>query len=132
MKYIISILLFSLFSCNTTSNYIPATEALDAAREFLDGCYRGNFNKASFYMLQDDENNKLLKKSIENYAAKSAMQQKQYAESSLQNVTVEEISATETIINYKNSYDKVGRKVKAVLVNNIWLIDYKYTYDPNL
>lgn len=132
MKYIVSIFLCVLISCNSQSNYLPATDALDAAREFLDACYRGNFNKASFYMLQDEENKKLLKKSIENYAAKSAMQQKQYAESSLQNITVEEISTTQTIINYKNSYDKVGRKVKAVLVNNIWLIDYKYTYDPNL
>ena len=36
------------------------------------------------------------------------------------------------IINYQNSYDKVGRKVKVVLKNDIWQVDFKYTFNPNL
>ncbi|HRI21116.1 MAG TPA: hypothetical protein PLA68_09175, partial [Panacibacter sp.] len=36
------------------------------------------------------------------------------------------------IINYQNSYDKVGRKVKVILVNDKWLVDFKYTFDGNL
>ena len=36
------------------------------------------------------------------------------------------------IINYKNSYDNTGRKVKVILSNNEWLVDFKYTFDGNL
>lgn len=132
MKYFLFIAFFGLIACGNKKNYPVAADSLDAAREFLTGCLKGDFEKASFYMVQDEQNKKLLQEASETYLAKSAAQQTQYAQSSLQNVTIENISTTETIINYKNSYDNVARKVKVVLVNQQWLIDFKYTFNGNL
>jgi hypothetical protein len=134
MKKPFSILLaiLAFISCNTQKNYPPATDALDAAREFLGSCLAGNFEKASFYMVQDAKNIQLLKEAEQTYRAKTTNQRKQFGETSLQNITIEELSTSSTIINYAYSFDKVGRKVKAVMVNNAWLIDFKYTFNPNL
>lgn len=132
MKYILAFVFLCLTACTSKEKYVPATDNLDAAREFLTAFYQGNFKKASFYMLQDEENKNWLLKEEEIYQSKSSDHKKQYAQSSLQNITIENVSTSEAIINYKNSFDKVGRKVKVVLKNNIWLVDYKYTFNGNL
>ena len=58
----VQLLFFSLcFACSNNSSVYPKAEnALDAAREFIDGCLKGNFKKASAYMINDAENNKRL------------------------------------------------------------------------
>jgi len=43
---------------------------LDAGREFLDGCLKGNFDKAAFYMLPGAENTKALHTIENNYHKK--------------------------------------------------------------
>jgi hypothetical protein len=132
LQYIQLLILTVLISCNTSQNYPPATDALDAAREFVDACLKGDFEKANAYMLQDEKNKQLLKEEEEKFRAKTNSQQKQLAESSLQNISIEEVSATATIIYFKNSVDNVGRKVKVISVNNTWQVDFKYAFNPNL
>jgi hypothetical protein len=132
LQYIQLLILTVLISCNTSQNYPPAADALDAAREFVDACLKGDFEKANAYMLQDEKNKQLLKEEEEKFRAKTNSQQKQLAESSLQNISIEEVSATATIIYFKNSVDNVGRKVKVISVNNTWQVDFKYAFNPNL
>jgi ADP-ribosylglycohydrolase len=131
-QFLQMLLLAILVSCNTTHQYPPAADALDAAREFIDASIKGDFEKANAYMLQDEKNKQLLKEEEEKYRAKTNAQQKQLSESSLQNISIEEVSATETIVKFKNSIDKTGRKVKVISVNNRWLVDFKYSFNPNL
>jgi ADP-ribosylglycohydrolase len=131
-QFLQMLLLTILVSCNTTHQYPPAADALDAAREFIDASIKGDFEKANAYMLQDEKNKQLLKEEEEKYRAKTNAQQKQLSESSLQNISIEEVSATETIVKFKNSIDKTGRKVKVISVNNRWLVDFKYSFNPNL
>ncbi|GMV78239.1 MAG: hypothetical protein AMXMBFR79_13700 [Chitinophagaceae bacterium] len=130
----IALILFAslCLACNSVHDLLPASTALEAAREFLEASKAGKFEKASFYMLQDDENSKLLKQSKEKYYSFSNKDKKQLLDASLQNITIENISPTEVIVYYNNSFDKQRRKVKAVNTNNTWLIDYKYTFNPNL
>lgn len=133
MKYALS-LLFVLFfiGCSNPKNYVPANDAFDAAREFVGACLKGDFDKASFYMLQDEQNKALLKEKEVKYRSTTASQQRQLGEASIQNITIEEITPTETIVYYKNSYDNIGRKVKIILSNKVWLVDFKYSFNPNL
>jgi hypothetical protein len=131
-QFLQMLLLTILVSCNTTHQYPPAADALDAAREFIDASIKGDFEKANAYMLQDEKNKQLLNEEEEKYRAKTNAQQKQLSESSLQNISIEEVSATETIVKFKNSIDKTGRKVKVISVNNRWLVDFKYSFNPNL
>ena len=120
-----------IFSC-TEKHYTKAEDALDAGREFIDGCLKGDFDKASYYMLQDDENKSLLLQQKRNYNAKSQQEKQEYNTASI--IIYEDASINDSthVINYQNSYDKVGRKVKVVLKNNTWLVDFKYTFNPNL
>ena len=120
-----------IFSC-AEKHYTRAEDALDAGREFIDGCLKGDFDKASYYMLQDDENKSLLLQQKRNYDAKSKKEKQEYNNASIIVYENAAINDSTHIINYQNSYDKVGRKVKVVLKNDTWLVDFKYTFNPNL
>ena len=61
MKYALVIFCSIIFcSCGGEKNYPKAENALDAAREFIDACLKGNFEKATSYMTDDGNNKQLL------------------------------------------------------------------------
>ena len=105
---------------------------MDAGREFIDASLKGDFAKAFFYMLQDAENKKLLDKIETNYREKDRDGREQYRQASINIGEVTDITDKETIINYSNTYDKIGKKLKVILINNKWVVDFKYTFNPNL
>jgi hypothetical protein len=118
-------------ACNN-AEYEPAETALESGREFIDGCLRGDFKKATFYMLDDNANNSDLLKIKRDYALKSADQKHEYAAASIiinEDATIDDSTH---IINYANSYDKISRKVKVIKKDGKWLVDFKYTFNGNL
>ncbi len=133
MKKMIFLLLpFLLPACNNASQYPPAENALDAGREFIDGCLKGAFDKAGFYMLPDDTNKQDLEKIKQTYSTRNKSDRTQYEQASIIIENVDNVSDSITIINYKNSFDKIARKVKVVKQNGNWLVDFKYTFDGNM
>lgn len=126
------ILLCFFFFLNCTPPFPKAEGSLDAGREFIDGCLKGNFKKAGFYMLQDSANIALLIQQEKNYQSKPAKDKEQYNTASI--IIKEEAAINDSIhiINYQNSYDNIGRKVKVVFKDNKWQVDFKYTFDGNL
>jgi len=118
-----------LLSCNS---YPKAESPLDAAREFIDACLKGDFDKANFYMLQDDENKAQLDKVKANYHSRSASERKEYNEANIVILEDDAVNDSTEIINYKNSYDKIARKARVIQRNGIWLVDLKYTFNGNL
>lgn len=133
MRYITGFLLVVLL-CNCGGNkiYPKAENALDAGREFIDGCLKGDFDKASFYMVNDSTNDNMMLNLKRKYNEKSAAQKKEYSEASITIFEDAVVNDSTHVINYQNSYDKVGHKVKVVLQNNTWSVDLKYTFDGNL
>ncbi|MEP6597718.1 MAG: hypothetical protein ABJA71_17315 [Ginsengibacter sp.] len=121
-----------ILSCCHGRNYARAENALDGGREFIDGCLKGDFSKASFYMLDDSRNKELLQTQQKNYNAKSREEKQQYHDASIIIIEDATINDSTHIINYQNSYDKIGRKVKVILHDNDWLVDFKYTFNGNL
>jgi hypothetical protein len=120
------------FACNSDSKYPKAENALDAGREFIDAFLKGNSEKAEAYMLVDEENKSLLKKLHRQLKNRNPEDQQGYKESSIIIGDVENVSENEVIIQYKSSYDRTGRKVKVVNKDGEWLVDLKYTMNPNL
>jgi hypothetical protein len=118
--------------CNCNQKYSKAENALDAGREFIDGCLKGDFDKATYYMLDDTQNKKLLLEQKRNYDGKSKQEKLEYSQASIIINEDATINDSTHIINYQNSYDKIGRKVKVILNNNKWLVDFKYTFNGNL
>jgi hypothetical protein len=123
--------IFIAGSCNL-NNYDNAVTALDGAREFIDGCLKGDFKKASFYMIDDKENQSDLLKIKRDYNSKNADEKRAYATASIIINNDETINDSAHIINYSNSYDKIARKVKVINRNGKWLVDFKYTFNGNL
>jgi hypothetical protein len=125
--------LFILFnSCNTNKKFTKAENALDAGREFIDGCLQGDFEKAQYFMLTDDANNQYLQQEKKSLDQKNAEIKKQLKESSI--IINEDAVVNDSIhiINYKNSFDKNPHALKVVLRNKVWQVDLKYTFNGNL
>ena len=120
-------------ACNSTNQqFAKAENALDAGREFIDAILKGNFEKASFYMLQDEKNIGLLKQYQTKYRIQNKETQTQLQQSVINILQIEDVSENETIINYSNSFDKVVHKIKVVKKNSDWLVDFTSTFDGNL
>jgi len=123
---------FAMFaSCNGT-DYPKAENALDAGREFIDACLKGDFAKADFYMLDDADNEKRLSQIKTDYNKRSSDDKQQYKTASIIIGDEEALNDSTHIIHYRNSFDKVARKIKVIKRDNTWLVDFKYTFDGNL
>lgn len=121
-----------IFACNNDSKYPKAENALDAGREFIDAFLKGNSEKAEAYMLMDEENKSLLKKLHKQLKNRNQEDQQGYKESSIIIGDVENLNENEVVIQYKSSYDRTGRKIKVINKDGEWLVDLKYTMNPNL
>jgi hypothetical protein len=135
MKPAYSIFLFlalAICSCGAGGGFANADNAFDAGREFIDGCLKGDFSKATFYMINDEENNRDLQEIKRDYKAKSTEQKQEYYTASIIVQEEETLSDSVHIIYYMNSYDKIARKVKVILRNGNWQVDFKYTFNGNL
>jgi hypothetical protein len=134
-KWLFIFLCFFTIACNENETEYPNAEnALDAGREFVDGCLKGNFDKARAYMLPDDKNIDLLNNLEIDFNRKSKEDRNLYKDASINIDGVEELNDSTTIINYRNSYDKIARKLKVVKENKEkdWWVDFKYTFSGNL
>lgn len=133
MKYGFAFL-FMLFlnACGDHKYYPKAENALDAGREFIDACLKGDFDRASSYMINDERNNEILTRQKKSFNEKSEKEKQEYHDASITIFEDAVINDTTHIINFSNSYDKTGRKVKVILRNDTWLVDFKYTFDGNL
>lgn len=133
MKYLLLFTIIIFTSCNDgTHQFAKAENALDAGREFIDAILKGNFEKAKFYMLDDDTNKKLLLQYQTKYNLQSKGEQLGLNQSEIIILQVEDISDKETIINYSNSFDRIKHKIKVINKNSDWFVDFKYTFDGNL
>ncbi|HEX6913871.1 MAG TPA: hypothetical protein VF145_01435 [Chitinophagaceae bacterium] len=122
-----------LFACNgRDSSYPKAEDSLDAAREFIDAFLDGDTRKASAYMVNDEENRNLLRKLHRQLESHSEEDRQGYKESSIIIGSIENVTEDIVIIQYRSSYDREPRKVKVVRQNGTWLVDLKYTVNPNL
>ncbi len=134
-KLIYLLLLAAMFaSCRSTSESAPepAESALEAGREFVDACLKGNFIRAKLYMLDNVANEGLLADAEQKYRQLDRTERQQYREASIIIEQQEALDEKSTIIYYKNSYDKEARKIKVVQQGKEWLVDFAYTFNPNL
>lgn len=136
MKKIFQIILLAslMWSCSSSTESAPepAESALEAGREFIDACLKGNFIRAKLYMLDNTANEGFLADAEQKYRQLDRVERQQYREASIIIEQEEALDENSTIIYYKNSYDKEARKVKIVQQGKEWRVDFAYTFNPNL
>lgn len=134
MKYAVCLaLLFAMFSsCSSDQQFAPADNALVAAQQFLGGCLKGDFKQAANYIITDSVNTAQLDHLKDAYYHNNSDQRVEYRTANIIIKNDEVVSATEEIITYENSYDKITRKLKSVKTDQGWKVDLKYTFSGNL
>ena len=83
-------------------------------------------------MIDDNTNNSELLKLKRDYNTKGQDEKHAYSTASINIMEDATVNDSIHIINYKNSYDNIARKVKVINRNGKWLVDLKYTFNGNL
>ena len=114
------------FSCGEGA-YQKAENAQDAGRQFIRASLDGEYQKAKFYLLQDDENLRLFEKSHADYNQLDQASKRTNREATIRPVNIEKVNDSLTKYTYyhtSNDLDTVTLHV--VRTNNEWLVDLKW------
>ncbi len=130
MYKIVFTVLISIFfiSCNQKGNTLKNTDPLDAGREFINASLTGEYEEAKKYLLADSTNLMFFDRFVEFDNKKPAADKEGYKNSNIIINSSENISDSVTIINYSNTYKREPAKIKLVMKDKKWLVDFKYTF----
>ncbi len=127
--FLSSYLFFLLVACTSaTKNYLAAENGLDAGREFIDACLKGDFSKANFYLIPEQQNTALLKTTEAEYRQKDKEGRQQLRTASINIKEVIEPNDSTVILQYSNSLDTTTHKSVIIKRNNQWMVDYKKSF----
>ena len=131
-KIFSSLLLFSIIlnSCSEKKDERPKT-AIETGRAFIKACLNGDFETSENLILKDDTNTRLFNTYKDFYNKMSTEQKNNYKNASYEINKLEEVNDSITIINYSNDYMKKPMEIKIIRRENIWSVDFKYTYSEN-
>jgi len=122
----IGLLLFLIAACSSpTKNFTPAENGLDAGREFIDACLKGDFSKASFYMVDDEKNKQLLLNVEAAYREKDKEGRQELRLASINIKEVSEPNDSTVILYHSNSLDTSAKQTIVIKRNNSWLVNFK-------
>ncbi|MFN2458341.1 MAG: hypothetical protein ABR502_09090 [Chitinophagaceae bacterium] len=121
-----------LFGCNQTDrtdNTTASENDADAARNFIQSALEGEYKKAETFILPDSINNQYLDALERNYKDRMNADDKTgYRGASINIHSIKELNDSTSIIHYSNSYKNQRDSIKAVRMNNKWLVDLKYSF----
>lgn len=119
-------LLLLIAACSSPSkNFTPAENGLDAGREFIDACLKGDFSKASFYMVDDEKNKQLLLNVEAAYREKDKEGRQELRLASINIKEVSEPNDSTVILYHSNSLDTSAKQTIVIKRNNSWLVNFK-------
>ncbi len=119
-----------IVACNSKQqSLLPAENGLDAGREFIDGCLKGDFIKANFYLLPNATNEQLLKTTEASYREKDKEGRQELRTSSINILSVQEPTDSTVSLNYSLSSDTASKYLYIVKRDSKWQVDYKKTFN---
>jgi Domain of unknown function (DUF4878) len=130
-------LLLLIISCNNTDKEKEADAAnadtdINIATAFIRTTLDGNYDKARNYILPDSVNTNYMDVYERAYKEKMAPDDKRsYRESTIRIINNIKQNDSVTLITYSNSFKDMPTKLKVLKQNNKWLVDFKYTVEPD-
>jgi hypothetical protein len=112
-------------SCNDSATYTRAEDAQDAGREFIRASLDGNYHKAKFYLLKNEDNLMLLDRWKEMYGKYSKDSVRAFKDANIRPVNITAVNDSTTLYTYSNSFTKDTTTLTVVRVNGEWLVDLK-------
>ena len=134
MKKIFSYLalFFVLISCNEPEGFKEAEDPLDAGREFIRAVLNGDYEKASLYIDENEEDKELFNR-YQQYMKKQPQKERlQLKSSSIIINKIEKLGDTASIINFSNSYTMKPMDLKIIQSNKKWRVDFSFTFSGNI
>ena len=126
-KVIVFFAVLALLACNSEAGYTKATDAQEAAREFIRASLDGNYDKASFYLYKDSAgvNEMLLNKWRTDYNGWNQEDKVGHKEASIIVITTQPVNDSTLNYIFSNSYKKDTTTIKIVRAKGEWLVDLK-------
>ncbi len=112
-------------SCNGGSDYKKAEDAQDAGRQFIRASLDGDYDRARFYILKNEDNLMLLDRWKEMYKKYSRDSIRAFREANIRPISIEALNDSTTLYTYSNSFTKDTTAMQIVRVNGEWLVDLK-------
>jgi hypothetical protein len=126
------ILIFALISCNEPEGFKEAEDPLDAGREFIRAVLNGDYEKASLYIDENEEDKELFNR-YQQYMKKQPQKERlQLKSSSIIINKIEKLGDTASIINFSNSYTMKPMDLKIIQSNKKWKVDFSFTFSGNM
>jgi hypothetical protein len=111
------------FACGTAKEYPKAEDAMDAGREYVDACLKGDFERAAFYASADTKNAERLAATERAYRQKDKEGRQQLRNASINIMEVKNLSDSVVEMRYSNSYDRQTRTLRITRKNAGWRVD---------
>lgn len=127
-QLLLGLAIVTSFACNNDGGLKKAEDAQDAGREFIRASLDGNYDKAKFYMLKDEDNLVILDGWKKVYAGYSKEEVKKFKDADIRPANIQTLNDSVTIYTYSNTYTKDTTTLKIVRVNKEWLVDLKQTF----
>ncbi|MBS1729962.1 MAG: hypothetical protein JSS67_04200 [Bacteroidetes bacterium] len=121
-KIILITFTFFFFSCENSPTFPHAENALDAGREFIDGCLKGEFRQAAFYMQNDTADQAALEALKKKYYTYSEAERTQLGQASIIILQDSTVNDTLHIIQFRNSYDTTNKMIFVALNQDAWQV----------
>lgn len=122
MKYILILISCIIFSCDSSPTYSHAENALDAGREFIDGCLKGDFRQAAFYMKIDEADKAALDVLKKKYYSFSEAERTQLGQASIIILQDSTVNDTLHFLQFRNSYDTTQKIIFVSLNQDAWQV----------
>ena len=121
-----------IFACNNPAGFRKPEDALDAGREFIRAVLDGDYKKAEYYVLPDEDDIRLFARYRDYMKKRPAEERDGLKSASIIINKVEAVSDTVSIINYAKSFSRKPMEIKVVKADGEWWIDFSYTFSGNL
>lgn len=129
---LVCFILILLLSCHDTQKKRPVTD-MEVATAFIRDVLDNDFKDADQYLLKDETNQRLFSRFQQQYHVKDKGELSKYKSADIIINGYENVTDSVSIVNYSNSYrSDIKNKIKMVLVDGKWQVDFKYTFSGNL
>jgi hypothetical protein len=130
--FIAALFLLTSSACQEPEGFTQPEDPLDAGREFVRAVLDGDFEKASLYIDDNEEDREIFER-YEVYMKKQPKHERlQLKSASIIINEVEKLNDSVTIINFSNSYSNKPTDLKVLNHGATWKVDFSYTFSGNL
>jgi hypothetical protein len=121
------IMAFVISACGTS--YEEPETAIDAGRQFISAIYNGNFKRAGQLIIANEENRKILDKTIEkDFRARDGFGKEALSKASIRINEIKTIDSSTTLLYFTNAYTNKASELEIKKEGEYWRVDLRKVF----